>query len=192
MKHILLFIFCITVLSFGWVADDGHSIPNGCADRPNCVNIFQNKFLFFRNISGNIDSCEVDSHTVLVFLKEPSCTGCKDQLAEYLFMQKSDYKVVLVLPFTGSGFFRKMEIAQVQSVFSKSNSVVFSLTSGDTLEVHIDTNIQKIAGGGFPKMVTVSNIESKIYVTKVDYPSLFQDTRLNYILLDSLLNRACP
>lgn len=120
---------------------------------------------------------------ILVFIKEPSCTGCKDYLAVFLNKLGKKYSQYIVLHKSESVLDKKTYNIYLNKKFKKSLGTYYSLTP-QSLKVMIDNKEYNFNTKKTPFVVVISEMGNKIDTYK--YDDIFEEVFVKDSFIDSI------
>lgn len=125
------------------------------------------------NIFNDTTNVELDGKvSILVFIKEPSCTGCKEYLAEYLNTLSMKYRQYIILGKSDNVLSKKSYNNYLALRFKKSSGTYYSL-SGHNLVIKIDSKEYSFNTVKNPFVAVISNKGKAI--DTYDYQEIFRN-----------------
>jgi hypothetical protein len=124
------------------------------------------------NIFNDTTQLILDKITILIFIKEPSCTGCKENLAEYLNKLGKKYRQYVILGKSENLLDKKIYNRYLELRFKNLLGTYFSL-SNQNLTFKINQNEFVFNTLKNPFVMVISN-SGKTVVT-YDYQEVFTD-----------------
>lgn len=94
-----------------------------------------------RGDTVNLQSLYSDINRVVVFVNSGSCTGCKDQLNNFLSKNDTNFCKVIIIREIGntSSYLKRQMKADVDNYFTAYNALLFQLNSPDVRSPYIIT-----------------------------------------------------
>lgn len=146
-------------------------------------------YLIFQNRQQLNDTIYLKKgeRTIIVISSEPSCTGCKVNLNEYLNKQQLKFYLLLndgnLTPYS-----LLMREKSAKKYFPSTETVLYTPDSGYVYQFNTSRGKYAFIANQSPSLLLISKSNRKIAFKHLDYEMLFDDVFVNEKYLDRNLN----
>lgn len=157
----------------------------GCNSLKKTNNFYQN-YLVVCDLFNDSTTIQLDKKiTILTFIDEPSCTGCKEYLAKYLNTLSKKYDQYIILKKSNNILNKKSYNLYLQNRFKINSGTYYSLDE-DKLSIEFNGKKHEFnqRKNPFVAVITPKNKEINVY----DYNAIFENVFVKKSFIQSIKN----